>query len=77
MATTLDKIYEQAMRLPDESKAILAERIVEYLGTHVNPDLERFHHDTVKIRWDEMRERRAEPIDGQKALDLARKTTNK
>jgi len=77
MATTLDKIYEQAMRLPDESKTILAERIVEYLGTHVNPDLERLHLDIVKRRRDEMRERRVEPIDGQKALDRARKATNK
>lgn len=77
MATTLDKIYEQAMRLPDESKAILAERIVEYLETHVNHDLERLHLDIVKRRRDEMRERRVEPIDGQKALDRARKAINK
>jgi hypothetical protein len=77
MATTLDKIYEQAMRLPDESKAILAERIVEYLGTHVNPDLERLHLDIVKRRRDEVRERRVEPTDGQKALARARKAINK
>lgn len=54
MPKTLDKIYEQAMRLPDESKAILAERIVEYLGTHGNPDLERIHLDIVKRRRDEI-----------------------
>ena len=69
MSTTLDKIYEQAMRLPDESKAILAERIVEYLGTHVNPDLERLHLDIVKRRRDEIREMRVKPIDGKKALE--------
>ena len=73
MARTLDKIYEQAMRLPDESKALLAERIVEYLGTHVSPDLERLHLDIVKRRRDEMRERRVEPIDGQDALTRARR----
>ena len=32
MATSIDKIYEHAMELPNESKAILVERIVEYLG---------------------------------------------
>jgi len=77
MAATLDKIYEQAMNLPDESKAILAERIVEYLGTHVPPDLERLHLDMVKRRRDEMKERRVEPIDGQDALDRARRAINK
>jgi hypothetical protein len=77
MATTLEKIYEQALRLPDESKATLAERIVEYLGTHVNPDLERLHLDIVKKRRDEMRERRVEPIDGQDALARARRAINK
>jgi hypothetical protein len=56
MATSIDKIYEQAMRLPDESKATLAERIVEYLETHVDPDLERLHLDTVKRRREEIRE---------------------
>jgi len=49
MPTSVEKIYEEAMSLPNESKAILAERIVEYLETHVNPDLERIHLDTVKL----------------------------
>jgi hypothetical protein len=77
MATSIDKIYEQAMRLPDESKATLAERIVEYLETHVDPDLERLHLDTVKRRRDEIRERQVEPIEGQEALTMARRILNK
>ena len=68
MRTSLDKIYKEALRLPDESKAILAERIIEYLETSVDPDLERLHLDTVKRRRDEMRRGgQVMPIDGQDA----------
>lgn len=71
MPTNLDEIYEDALRLPDESKVILAERIVEYLETNVNPDLERVHLDTVKRRRDGMRKGSVEPIDGKHASVLA------
>jgi hypothetical protein len=77
VATSIDKIYEHAMGLPDESKAILAERIVEYLETHVNPDLERLHLDTVKRRRDEIRQGQGQPVDGQDALTMARRIINK
>ncbi|MEW6348414.1 MAG: addiction module protein [Thermodesulfobacteriota bacterium] len=72
MSPSLDEIYEDALRLPDESKAILAERIVEYLETHLNPDLERLHLDIVKRRRHEMRSGEIGPVDGDKALAMAR-----
>jgi hypothetical protein len=67
MAPTLDKIYEEALGLSDESENILAERIVEYLETHAHPEKERARLDTVKRRRDEMRNGQAVPIDGQDA----------
>jgi len=73
MTTSLDKIYEQALRLPDESKAILAERIVEYLETHANHDLERLHLDIVKGRRDQIREGQVKPVEGEDALARARR----
>ena len=73
MPTSLDEIYEDALRLPDESKVILAERIVEYLETNVNPDLERVHLDTVKRRRDAMRKGHVEPINGKDASTMARR----
>ncbi|MEW6664604.1 MAG: addiction module protein [Thermodesulfobacteriota bacterium] len=75
MATNIDELYEEAMRLPDESKAMLAERIVEYLETHMSPDLERLHLDIVKRRRDEIRRKQVEPVDGQDALHIALKVT--
>ena len=75
MATNIDELYEEAMRLPDESKAVLAERIVEYLETHMSPDLERLHLDIVKRRRDEVRGKHVEPVDGPDALNIPLKVT--
>ncbi|MDQ7783644.1 MAG: addiction module protein [Desulfomonilaceae bacterium] len=77
MSSNLDKIYEDALTLPDESKAVLAERIVEYLETHVAADLERAHLDTVRRRRDEMKSGKVEPIDGHDASVMARRIIKK
>ena len=71
MSTDLDQIYEEALKLPDESKAVLAERIVEYLETSVPPDLERVHLDIIRRRRDEMKKGIVEPVDGREASVLA------
>jgi hypothetical protein len=76
MAANLDQVYEQAMRLPDESKAVLAERIIEYLETNVNPNLERAHLDIVKKRREEIREKRVDLIPGEDALAKVRQILN-
>jgi hypothetical protein len=77
MSPNLDQIYEEALKLPDESKALLAERIVEYLETRVSPDLERVHLDTVRRRRDEMKKGMVEPVDGSEASVLAHRIINK
>lgn len=77
MVSNLDQIYEEAMSLPDESKAVLAERIVEYLVTHVNPDLEILQLDIVKRRRDEIRQKKVKPVDGPDALAMARRIISK
>ncbi len=77
MSPNLDQIYEEALQLPDESKAVLAERIVEYLETRMSPDLERVHLDTVKRRRDEMKKGIVGPIEGSEASVLAHRIINK
>ena len=77
MSPNLDQIYEEALKLPDESKAVLAERIVEYLETSVPTDLERVHLDTVRRRRDEMKKGIVEPVDGSEASVLAHRIINK
>lgn len=77
MPPNIDQIYEEALKLPDESKAALAERIVEYLETCMPPDLERVHLDTVKRRRDEMKKRLVEPVAGREASVLAHRIINR
>ena len=77
MSQNLDQIYEEALKLPDESKAALAERIVEYLETRVPRDLEGVHVETVRRRRDEMKRGIVEPVDGSEASVLAHRIINK
>ncbi len=77
MGARLDQLYREALELPDESKAFLAERLVEYLETHVDPELERVHLDTVHRRRDEMRSGRVEAVDGGEGLERARRILRK
>ena len=73
MSINLDDIYNDALRLPDESKAKLAERLIEYLATHIDPDLERVHLDTVKRRKEEMKTGQVDPVSGKEGLAQARR----
>ena len=72
MPVTVDRVYNDALLLPDESKAYLAERLVEYLATHSDDDLELLHLDTAKRRRDELCSGKVQPIDGEEALARVR-----
>lgn len=76
MITNIEKVYEEAMRLPDESKALLAERIVNFLETHVSPDIESVHLDIVKQRRGEMRKGQVKAIDARDASTMAHRIIN-
>ncbi|MGD2092243.1 MAG: addiction module protein [Candidatus Aminicenantes bacterium] len=73
MSMTAEQIYRESLQLPDESKAFLAERLVEYLGSHIDNDLERIHLDTAKRRRDEVRSGQAHTVDGDEALARVRR----
>ena len=73
MSVNLDDIYNDALRLPDESKAQLAEMLIEYLAIHIDPDLERVHLDTVKRRKAEMKTGQVEPVNGKEVSAQARR----
>ncbi len=77
METTVDKAYKEVMSLPDDLKAVLAERIIEYLETNIDPSLEQLHLENVKRRRNEMRSGNVQPVNGKDALDKARRILNK
>jgi hypothetical protein len=77
MEAAIDKAYEEAMSLPDELKAVLAEHIIQYLETNIDPSLEQLHLETVRRRKNEMRSGNVQPVNGKDALDKARRVLNK
>ena len=72
MRVNLEDIYNDALRLPDESKAQLVERLVEYFATHIDPELERLHLETVKRRKEELKAGEVKPFKGKDARTKAR-----
>ena len=73
MPLTIDDVYSQALALPDDSKESLAERLVAYLETHVEPEVERAHLDVAKRRRDEVRSGLVIPVDGPSVMAKARR----
>jgi hypothetical protein len=72
MSMTVEQIYEEALRLPDDSKVCLAEQLIEYVESHIDNDLERIHLDTAKKRRDEVRSGQVRPVEGEEALARVR-----
>ncbi len=77
MPLTVDDVYNQALTLPDDSKESLAERLVAYLETHVEPEVERAHLDEAKRRRDEVRAGRVVPLEGEAVMARAREIVGK
>ena len=73
MSMTFDEISHQAMLLPAESRADLAEQLVESLA---NPDAEKFRRvwaSEALRRRDELRSGKVKPIPGDQVLSEVRR----
>ena len=77
MPITVDDVYNQALTLPDDSKESLAELLVAYIETHLEPDVERAHLDEARRRRDEIRAGRVTPLDGESVMTKARAMVGK
>ncbi len=73
MAVSLEQVYREALELSNESKASLAERLVEHIESHMDPDLQREHLDIVKRRRDQLLVGKVSLVDGPEALRAARR----
>ncbi len=67
MATSIERVAEQAMRLPAESRAELADRLVESLDSEAIGRIDRLWLDEAKRRRDEVRSCRVKTIPGADA----------
>jgi len=72
MPTTFDEVYTQALGLSDDLKESLAQRLVMYIETHVEPDIERSHLDLAKQRRNEIRSGQVSPLDGDSVMSMVR-----
>ncbi len=70
---TADEIYQAALTLPDESKALLAERLVACLVSNTDPEVEKARPESVRGRRDEILSGQVETLDGQLVMARARK----
>ena len=72
MATTWEQLAEQAMALPSESRARLADRLVESLDVDELGPIDQLWAAEAKRRRDEVRAGRVQPINGEDALRKVR-----
>ena len=72
MDTRVEQLATQAMALPGESRARLAELLVESLDADDIGVIERAWLTEAKRRRDEVRSGRVEPIAGEEALKSVR-----
>ena len=72
MATTWEQLAEQAMDLPGESRARLADRLVASLDVEALGAVDRLWTAEAKRRRDEVRSGSVQPINGEDALRKVR-----
>ena len=77
MATNIERVAEQAMKLPAESRAELAERLVESLDSEDIGRIERLWLDEAKRRRDEVRSGRVKTISGEDARRRVRRAVKR
>jgi Putative addiction module component len=74
MATTVEKLVEQALTLPSESRARLADLLVESLDAEDLGRIDRLWASEAKRRRDEVRAGLVETVPGEEALRKVRES---
>ena len=74
MAATWEQLAEQAMTLSSESRARLADRLVESLDVDELGPIDRLWVSEAKRRRDDVRTGQVQPINGEDALRKVRES---
>jgi putative addiction module component (TIGR02574 family) len=77
MSMTVEQLAEEALALSSDSRALLADRIVESLDVGELSDLDRLWGAEAKRRRDEVREGRVETIPGEEAFLKVRRAVGR
>ncbi|MBH8565020.1 addiction module protein [Nostoc sp. CENA67] len=70
---SLEQLMQEALSLPNESRALLAEKLIESLEFDSDPKIEAVWITEAKRRRDEIRTQDVEPIPGEEALAQVRR----
>ena len=73
MALTLEQLAEEAMKLPTESRAVLADQIVESLDLPEPDAIQRLWTAEALRRRDEVRSGQVKPIPGEEVITEVRR----
>lgn len=73
MALTLEQLAEEAMKLPTESRAVLADQIVESLDLAEPDAIQRLWAAEALRRRDEVRTGQVQPIPGEEVIAEVRR----
>ena len=73
MSLTFDQITEEAMKLPADSKALLADKLVESLESEDPDDIQRLWSVETIRRRDEIRAGLVQPVPGEEVLEEVRR----
>lgn len=72
MPMSLEEIFSEAKTLPNDSIAMLAEKLVASLEENIDPQVTKSQLAEVKKRRDELRSGRVLPINGEEGLAKVR-----
>lgn len=72
MPMSIEEILSEVQVLPNESKAILAEKLVVSIEEKIDPQVTKIHLTEVKKRRDEIRSGKVQPIGGEEGLAKVR-----
>jgi hypothetical protein len=73
MSLTLDEITEEAMKLSADSKALLADKLVESLDLEEPDEIQRIWSAEAIRRRDEIRSGRVSPVPGEGEIEEVRR----
>lgn len=72
MPMSIEQILSEAQILPDESKVILAEKLVAIIEEKIDPQITEIQLAEVIRRKDEISSGEVQPINGKEGLDKVR-----
>lgn len=77
MRHTVEQIADEALSLPSEARALLADRLVESLDPLENGYIRQLWAAEARARRDDVRNGLVKTVTGQEALDRVRKSVSR